>query len=297
MKYLNKIVHGDCTELIQELPDESLDSSLIDPPYGEDQGYEGDRTLGDASVLLSRYLAKLFPKLKQNGHVAIFWTMRNVDIPIDALKSNGYTYRRVISMYIPKGGARPYLGWLPRTQAIVIGQRYVPGQPSEFHWELSEYLKKELESSDYTRSSLARELKCDSRLVMKWTRPGDWAWCLPTPRFYPRLKELLKLDDRYDFLLIRQSAHQKPRKDFKYHHDCYIVDDKLEKMIHPAQKPLSVVEHLVTCITPENGIVLDGFGGSGTTAVAAKNTNRNFICFETSEPFCEIAKKRLKGER
>jgi DNA modification methylase len=132
---------------------------------------------------------------------------------------------------------------------------------------------------------------------MKWTRPGDWAWCLPTPRFYPQLKELLQLDGRYDFLLTRQSVHQKPRKDFKYRHDCYIVDNKLEKMIHPAQKPLSVVEHLVTCITPEEGVVLDGFAGSGTTAMAAKNTNRNFICFEVSEPFCEIARKRLEGEK
>ena len=91
----------------------------------------------------------------------------------------------------------------------------------------------------------------------------------------------------------RPIASANNRKDFEYKHDCYIVDNKNEKMIHPSQKPLSVIEHLVTCLAPENGLILDGFAGSGTTAVAAKNTGRNFICFEISPEFCEIARSRL----
>ena len=35
MKYLNEIVHGNCLDLIDELPDESIDGACIDPPYGE----------------------------------------------------------------------------------------------------------------------------------------------------------------------------------------------------------------------------------------------------------------------
>ncbi len=294
MKYLNEIICGNCIDLLKDLDDESLDACIIDPPYGEGFSYAGDETLKDAGELLAHFLKELQPKLKQNAHFAIFWTMRNVDVVIEAVKKH-YTFRRILSMYLPKGGARPYLGWLPRTQAIVVGQKYVTGQPPDFHWELAEYLEQKLKQSDYTRSSLARELKCDSRLVMKWTRPGDWAWCLPTPRFYPHLKEKLKLDDRYDFLLTRQPAGRDYRKDFSYKHDCYVVDDKNEKMIHPAQKPLSVVEHLVECCCPEDGVVLDGFAGSGTTAVAAKNKGRNFICFEVSEEFCKIARDRLDG--
>ncbi|RLI90401.1 MAG: hypothetical protein DRO89_05910, partial [Candidatus Altiarchaeales archaeon] len=170
MKYLNEIVCGDCLELLLELPDESLDSSLIDPPFGEGQDYKGDETLDGAAILLNQYLKSLLPKLKNNSHVAIFWTMRNVEIPIQALKNNAYTYRRIVCMYIPTGNARPYLGWLPRTQAIVIGQKYVGSQPSDFHWELSEYLGARLEKLGYTRSSLAKSLGCDPRLIMKWTR-------------------------------------------------------------------------------------------------------------------------------
>jgi len=266
---------------------------VIDPPYGEGFDYEGDSSLTEASDLLARFLTLVKPKLRPDGHLAIFWTMRNLDKCIEVAKEH-YVYRRTLSMYLPKGGARPYLGWLPRTQAIVIAQKYLPKQPPDFHLEMSAYMADKLEGSGYTRSSLAREMGCDSRLVMKWTRPGDPAWCIPTPRFYPRLKELLKLDDRYDILFTRTPGNTRDqRKDFEYKHDTYIVDDINEEMIHPAQKPLCVVEHIVTCLTPEGGTVLDGFAGSGTTAVAAKNTGRNYICFEISEEFCEIARKRL----
>jgi hypothetical protein len=195
-------------------------------------------------------------------------------------------------MYLPKGNARPYLGWLPRTQAILIGQKYLPKQPTEFHYDMAQYLNNALLLSGFTKSEIARRLGCDSRLVMKWTRIGDPAWCLPTPRFYKPLKELLKLNQEFDILLDREPANNN-RDDFDYKHDTYIVDNKNEEMLHPSQKPLSVVEHLVSCLSPVDGLLFDGFAGSGTTAVACKNTGRNFVAVEISPDYCEIARKRL----
>jgi DNA modification methylase len=128
---------------------------------------------------------------------------------------------------------------------------------------------------------------------MKWTRPGDPAWCLPTPRFYKPLKDLLKLDETYDILLTRESATGHSHPDMIYQHDCYVVDNANEKMLHPSQKPLSVVKHIVQCVTPESGLVFDGFSGSGTTAVAARETGRNFMGCEISEEFCKVANSRL----
>ena len=136
---------------------------------------------------------------------------------------------------------------------------------------------------------------CDARLVGKWVNTGDPQRCLPTPRFYSKLKEILQLNDEYDVLLTREPAQYVTRSDFEYKHDCYIVDEKSPDKIHPAQKPLSVIEHVVSCICPKGGVVLDAFAGSGTTAVAARNTGRNFICFEVSEEHCRKAKERLDG--
>lgn len=290
---MNQIINANCLDFIPTLQDESIDVSITDPPYGENMGYEGDETINTAEDLLYSYLKALEPKLKKSAHVLIFWTMRNLDILIDAVRSCGYTYRRTLTMYLPKGNARPYLGWLPRVQAIVVCQKYLPRQPSEFHYELSQYLLEALDNSEHTRTSLAKKLNCDSRLIMKWTRPGDPSWCLPTPRFYKPLKELLSLDDRYDILLTRESQTAKEKKDMIYKHDCYVVDDNNSEMLHPSQKPLKVIEHLIQCTTEKGGLVFDGFAGSGTTAVAAKNTERNYLCCEINPEFCKIAASRL----
>ena len=53
------------------------------------------------------------------------------------------------------------------------------------------------------------------------------------------------------------------------------------------------MEYLVTLITPPNGIVLDPFIGSGTTAIASLNTGRSFIGIELNEGYVEIARRRV----
>ena len=297
MHPLNTITCGNCLDIIGTLADESIDGSIIDPPYGEGMGYAGDDSVPEAGKLLVSYLGKAKPKLKPNAHVAIFWTMRSLDVCIDALRACGLTYRRTLSMYLPRGGARPYLGWLPRTQAIVIGQKYLPSPPTEFHGDMAQYLAEAVQRSGLSRSQVARHLGCNSRLVMKWTRVNDPAWCLPTPRFYGPLKKLLCLDDTFDLLLTRQPTNRVGRNDFEYKHDTYVVNDKNETMLHPSQKPLSVVRHLVQCIAPKGGVVLDGFAGSGTTAVACRLEDRQFVAVEVNEEYCGVARKRLAAER
>lgn len=295
MDFTNQIINGDCIELTKQLPDSLLDAVLIDPPYGEHQRYKGDDGLREAKQGLQDFLQVVFPKVKQNGYIAVFWTMRNVDICIETVK-HLFTFRRLVSMYVRAGSARPHLGWIPRTQAIIIAQKYFPGQPShidDFHDKLSVYLQEKMIEKGYSNPSLAKEMGCNSRLVSKWTRKGDKQRVIPTPKYYPKLKELLDIDDEYDFLLEREEAHKDQRRDFEYKPDCYMVNTKGPELLHPSQKPLDVIEHVVSCICPKEGLVLDAFCGSGTTAVASRNTGRNFICFDISSEYCEIARRRL----
>jgi len=65
------------------------------------------------------------------------------------------------------------------------------------------------------------------------------------------------------------------------------------KSKHPTQKPVSLFEYLIKTYTNEGDLVLDNCMGSGTTAVACKQLHRNFIGFETSKEYCNIANKRL----
>ena len=63
---------------------------------------------------------------------------------------------------------------------------------------------------------------------------------------------------------------------------------------HPTIKPLPLVERHILHATQPNDIVLDTFMGSGTTAVACQETNRQFIGFEISQKWCDIANNRLQ---
>lgn len=66
------------------------------------------------------------------------------------------------------------------------------------------------------------------------------------------------------------------------------------KVYHPTQKPLALLEYLIRTYTNEGETILDNTMGSGSTGVACKNTNRNFIGIEISEEYFKIAEKRIK---
>ena len=63
--------------------------------------------------------------------------------------------------------------------------------------------------------------------------------------------------------------------------------------VHPTQKPVALLEYLIKTYTNEGDTVLDNCIGSGSTAVAAINTRRNYIGFETDPQYYGIALKRV----
>jgi len=65
---------------------------------------------------------------------------------------------------------------------------------------------------------------------------------------------------------------------------------------HPTQKPIALFEYLIKTYTNKGDLVLDNCIGSGTTAVACKQLNRNFIGIEKEQKYVDIANKRLNQE-
>ena len=64
---------------------------------------------------------------------------------------------------------------------------------------------------------------------------------------------------------------------------------------HPTEKPLKLFEYLINASSKENDIVFDPCLGSGTTAVAAKKLNRNYIGIELSPEYVKIAEQRINN--
>ena len=72
---------------------------------------------------------------------------------------------------------------------------------------------------------------------------------------------------------------------------------KGDRGLHPTQKPVALFEYLIKTYTKEKDLVLDNCAGSGTTGVACRNLNRNFILIEKDSKYVKIIKQRLKNNK
>lgn len=77
-------------------------------------------------------------------------------------------------------------------------------------------------------------------------------------------------------------------------------DNQVRKNIHPTVKPTELMQYLVRLVTPQGGVILDPFMGSGSTGKAImyenkeRNANYKFIGIEQNEEYCRIAKARIE---
>jgi len=76
--------------------------------------------------------------------------------------------------------------------------------------------------------------------------------------------------------------------------DIHRIRHKKRRDEHPCQLPEPLLERLIMMVTDKNDIVLDPFMGTGTTALAAKRLNRNFIGIDNDKDYVEITKKKLE---
>ena len=87
------------------------------------------------------------------------------------------------------------------------------------------------------------------------------------------------------------SSFNSPAKIFR----LSVLDEKNKS--HPTQKPIKLFNWILKKYSKENDLILDTFSGSGTTAIAALNTNRRFICIEKDKEYFDKSLERLEYEK
>lgn len=80
-----------------------------------------------------------------------------------------------------------------------------------------------------------------------------------------------------------------PTQLLKFQRDCLTCN------LHETQKPVALLEWLIKTFTNEGETVLDSCMGSGSTGVACKNTNREFVGIELNKEYFDIAKNRIEN--
>ena len=91
---------------------------------------------------------------------------------------------------------------------------------------------------------------------------------------------------------LRTSGHTYVQKYTNYPRQALHINSE-SRTVHPTQKPVALFEYLIKTYTNEGETVLDNCIGSGTTAIACLNTNRNYIGFELDKEYFNIANDRI----
>lgn len=100
-------------------------------------------------------------------------------------------------------------------------------------------------------------------------------------------------DLEYIIMIREKGSYFSKHKDIDDFRKFYMTSCK--KGIHPSQKPIELIERYIRVSSQEGDTILDPFMGSGTTAIACKNTKRNYIGFETDTTYCGMANERIQN--
>lgn len=129
-------------------------------------------------------------------------------------------------------------------------------------------------------------LECKDRII--------WEKTNPMPR--NRDRRYISNCEMGSWYVMKKAKWTFNRQDKKYQKMIFRYPSESGggfKRYHPTQKNLELMKEIVSIHTNENDIVLDPFMGSGTTGLACKNLNRNFIGIELDENYYNIAKERI----
>lgn len=259
----NEIILGDCLEKMKDIPDNSVDLILTDPPY-ETTDLDFDKTNIDFN--------KVFIELKR------------------VLKINGWFF-----MFAPL--SLSYIatqnGWKNKFEYVWVKPAIIPAthntmRPMSQHEMIRVMIKPELKKM--TDLYLDKNsLRTSSTPYIRQRNQSDSVGEFESKnRRIPLDKDGNKynhLSENSGFRVGSTVIYYPNRNRLKFS----------ERTIHPTQKPVAMFELFTKGYCPEGGLVLDPFAGSGTTAIACMNVNRNYICIEKDETYFNIMKERIDG--
>ena len=218
-----ELLHGDCLELMKDIPDESIDLVVTDPPYkttsrGSSGGTGGilkeeinkrGKVFKHNDIEFNEWLPELYRVLKDTGHAYIMSNNKNLKNMLMEIENVGFNiYKTLI--------------WAKNSPITNM-----------YYMDSHEYII-------FCRKGKAKRINnCGTKSVLN-------------------------------------------------------VDNPRNK-VHPTEKPVELMEVLITNSSQEGELVFDPFMGSGTTGVACLNTNRNFIGIELDETYFNIAKERIEN--
>lgn len=237
----NKVLLGDCLELMINIPNKSIDMVLCDLPYGT-------TILKWDKVLPITELWKHYNRiLKDNGVVVLF-------------------------------GAEPFSTMVRSSN--ILNYKY------DWIWQ-----KKRPSLFQHANK---RPMKDHENIMVFYKKQ---------PTYNQELKKLEKPNKRWRKnkmgVFLENGCNDVDSKQIMTGFNRQILTYSMHNvgLLHKTQKPLDLISFLIKTYTNKGDLVLDNCAGSGTTAIACINTNRNFIVMEKEQTYYEMILKRVEEKR
>ena len=256
-KLINKVVCMDCVEGMKLLPDKSIDLVVTSPPYDNIRNYHGFK------LDLHSVGMEIYRVLKEGG------------IAVMVIQDQTKNYSKTLTSF------KTIIDWCENIGFKLFECLIYKKYGAEGAW----WNKRFRVDHEYMPVFLKGEKpqyfnKAPLKIPSKWggvTMTGGATRLTNGKTLKSRQIKINKMKCRgtvWEYLTCGDG-------------------DKLKHQ-HPATFPDKLPVDFIECFCPENGIVLDPFMGSGTTAIASIKLGRKFIGFEISKEYCELAEKRIE---
>ena len=318
---IDQILCGDNLELIQKLPDCSIQLVITSPPYFQQRDYGGgmgnEKDVNEYIDILLRLFRECIRVVKDDGSIVF-------NVGDKYQKSNLLLVPYRFAIAATETGLVKLVNevtWVKRNPTPrQFRRRLVSGTEPFFHF---------VKSDDYfydLKAFLAEEGTPKQRNRKESTKVGQRYFELITESDLSEaektmarreltevIQEVLQ-GQTYDFRMKIRGIHAEPfggqiggrtlqlkNKGFTIirMHGNKLKRDVIETSVaavkgnkHPAIYPVEVVEEFLHLLTPSGSLVLDPFMGSGSTAVACKKLGRHYIGYDINAEYCEYAQQR-----
>ena len=318
-----ELYKGDCLIESDKIESGSVDLILTDLPYGTIKniplkGYENKTTDWDIVIDTDKIMNIANRILRKNGKMILFAQQPFTNELINkAIANVPFNYSMIWEKDHFANALTAKKAPLNYYEDILLFSKNHPKHDNTGNNPVRDYLIQEKKKtkltnkqlnnlfSDYTNKKGNRDR---SVLEHYW---GKAQFTFPTKEIYENVLQPIGFFDKpYSYieeigkpyrLMINEQLNELAPSTFnlwegKKYKSNILKYKKDYNGYHPTQKPVLLLEDLIKTFSNENDLVVDLTMGSGSTGVAAKNTNRNFIGIEQDEKYFNIAKNRIMSQ-
>lgn len=250
------VFHGDCLEIMKTITDGSIDMILCDLPYGT------TACKWDSIIDLSKIWIEYERIIKDDGAIVLTASQPFTSVLIS---SNYKMFREEIIWLKNKSGS-----------GMQFKQKHI-----KVHESVLIFSKKGNYTYNPQKWLVAKKEFLTQRKTLKEFESHN--------NIYGKATRTRKLDngDRNPISIVSCAVPINPANTKTY------SIKKVDLRYHPTQKPIDLMEYFIKTYSNKGETILDNTAGSGTTAIACINTNRNYIMIEKEKNYFDIINERI----